>query len=119
MTTRGSESRPAWRIVREPVLIVMPPGPEDLHGAAPTSENPASRRLFVCAECVYAVLFAGQPRARCVCPAGASEGRMVFTGRPACDDARPRSSDDRPPVDAAPGTEAPQENGAARKQRAR
>ena len=48
-------------------------------------------RLYVCAECKYAQLFAVQPRAVCTCQSSASAGRIVFAGRPACADMSPRA----------------------------
>jgi len=42
-----------------------------------------SSHLAVCLECMYAELFAEQPRARCICAERASAEQVVFAGRPA------------------------------------
>ena len=59
-------------------------------------ERPSARsqKLHVCAECKYAQLFAVQPRAVCTCPGGASAGRVLFAGRPACADMSPREGEE-------------------------
>jgi hypothetical protein len=48
----------------------------------------------VCAECRFAQLYAVQPRAECACRGAALAGRTLFSGQPACDDARARRGDD-------------------------
>jgi hypothetical protein len=50
---------------------------------------------MVCAECRYAQLFAVQPRAVCTRRGAALEGRVVFSGQPACDDVEPVRRDAR------------------------
>jgi hypothetical protein len=58
-------------------------------------ETFVARAHLVCAECRYAQLYAVQPRAVCTCPGADSEGRVVFSGQPACDGVEPRRGDDR------------------------
>ena len=41
-------------------------------------------RLFVCAECAFAQLFAVQPRAVCMQALSVFHGRVLFAGQPAC-----------------------------------
>lgn len=54
-----------------------------------------ARAHMVCAECRYAQLFAVQPRAVCTRRGAALEGRVVFSGQPACDDVEPMRGDAR------------------------
>jgi hypothetical protein len=54
-----------------------------------------ARAHVVCAECRHAQLFAVQPRAVCTRSGAALEGRLVFSGQPACEDLQPRRGDDR------------------------
>lgn len=54
-----------------------------------------ARAHVVCAECRHARLLAVQPRAVCTRRGAALEGRLVFTGQPACDDVEPRRRDER------------------------
>jgi hypothetical protein len=54
-----------------------------------------ARAHLVCSECRHAQLYAVQPRAVCTCPAGEHEGRLVFSGQPACEHIQPRRGDDR------------------------
>jgi len=39
---------------------------------------------YVCADCVYAQMFAVQPRAFCRHPEAALAGQVLFAGQPAC-----------------------------------
>lgn len=48
------------------------------------SDRPA--RLFVCAECLHAQLFAVQPRLLCTLHGAPTEGEVLFAGQPACAD---------------------------------
>lgn len=61
---------------------------------SPAAAGGASRRLFVCAECRYARLFAVEPRVLCTRPGGHAEGEVLFAGRPACHEGIPREPDD-------------------------
>ena len=54
----------------------------------------AATRLYVCAECRYAQLFAVQPRALCTANDGACAGQVVFAGQPACSAMSPRKGVD-------------------------
>lgn len=47
-------------------------------------------RLYVCAECRYAQLFAVQPKVLCTCRGAPFEHEVLFAGRPACAHMRPR-----------------------------
>jgi hypothetical protein len=51
-------------------------------------------RLFVCAECRYAQLFAVQPRALCTLDCSYHGGRVLFAGQPACARFAPRQVSD-------------------------
>ena len=58
-----------------------------------TGRTPAKpSRLFVCAECRHAQLFAVQPRAVCTRPGAPLEGAVLFAGQPACAQLAPRKS---------------------------
>jgi len=61
----------------------------------PVRETLVARAHLVCGECFFAQLIAVEPRAVCTCPEAECEGRLVFSGRPACDHVRPRHGDER------------------------
>ena len=65
-----------------------PTGSLGVAGRTPTKPS----RLFVCAECRYAQLFAVQPRAVCTRPGAPLEGAVLFAGQPACAQLAPRKS---------------------------
>jgi len=54
-----------------------------------------ARAHMVCGECRYARLYSVQPRAVCTHEHSALRGRVVYSGRPACDEMRSRRGDDR------------------------
>jgi hypothetical protein len=54
-----------------------------------------ARAHLVCSECRHAQLYAVQPRAVCTCPGAEREGRLVFSGQPACALVEPRRGDER------------------------
>ena len=54
-----------------------------------------ARAHVVCADCRHAQPFTVQPRAVCTCHGAALEGRVVFSGQPACLDVQPRPGDER------------------------
>jgi hypothetical protein len=68
--------------------------PGGSQGARAVRLPTTSSRLFVCAECKYAQLFAVQPRAVCTLPGAPLEGVALFAGQPACDRLLPRVSAD-------------------------
>jgi len=51
-------------------------------------------RLFVCAECRHAQLFAVQPRALCTLLGTPLEGQVLFAGQPGCVHMAPRRGAD-------------------------
>ena len=51
-------------------------------------------RLFVCAECRHAQLFAVQPRALCTLLGTPLEGQVLFAGQPGCARMAPRRGAD-------------------------
>ena len=51
-------------------------------------------RLFVCAECRHAQLFAVQPRALCTLAGAPLEGQVLFAGQPGCARVVPRRDAD-------------------------
>ena len=51
-------------------------------------------RLFVCAECRHAQLFAVQPRALCTLAGASLEGQVLFAGQPGCVHMAPRRGAD-------------------------
>ena len=51
-------------------------------------------RLFVCAECRHAQLFAVQPRALCTLLGAPLEGQVLFAGQPGCVHMAPRRGAD-------------------------
>jgi hypothetical protein len=53
-----------------------------------------STRLFVCAECRHAQLFAVQPRALCTLAGAPLEGQVLFAGQPGCLHMAPRRGAD-------------------------
>jgi hypothetical protein len=65
-----------------------------------------SSHLAVCLECMYAELFAKQPRARCICAESAYAQQVVFAGRPACEHMAPRQDDDLTLAWCSPGLKA-------------
>ena len=59
---------------------------------APEEEQvPAAKRLFVCAECAHAQLFATRPLAVCTHERSRSRGRVLYAGRLACEQVLPRN----------------------------
>jgi hypothetical protein len=54
-----------------------------------------ARAHLVCSECRHAQLYAVQPRAVCTCQGADLEGRLVFSGQPACEHVEPRRGDER------------------------
>ena len=58
-------------------------------------ERAAARARAVCEECRFAELAPEEPRAVCRGPGAALEGTVVFAGRPACAEMRPRRAGDR------------------------
>jgi hypothetical protein len=54
-----------------------------------------ARAHLVCSECRHAQLYAVQPRAVCTCPGTEQEGRLVYSGQPACEHVEPRRGDER------------------------
>ena len=66
--------------------------PEEEQARAPEEEQvPAAKRLFVCAECAHAQLFAMRPLAVCTHERSCSRGRVLYAGRPACEQVLPRN----------------------------
>jgi hypothetical protein len=66
------------------------------HAQARNAEGTfVARAHLVCSECRHAQLYAVQPRAVCTCPGAEWEGRLVFSGQPACGHAEPRHGDER------------------------
>ena len=59
-------------------------GPEE-------EQVPAAKRLFVCAECAHAQLFALRPLAVCTHEWSCLRGRVLYAGRPACEQVLPRN----------------------------
>jgi hypothetical protein len=51
----------------------------------------ATKRLFVCAECAHAQLFATKPLAVCTHERSGLRGRVLYAGRPACEQILPRN----------------------------
>jgi hypothetical protein len=67
-------------------------GGTDAATRAPEEEQaPAAKRLFVCAECAHAQLFAMRPLAVCTHEWSGSRGRVLYAGRPACEQVLPRN----------------------------
>jgi len=60
-------------------------------------------RLFVCAECRHARLFAVQPRALCTLVGAPREGKVLFAGQPGCAQMAPRRDADVMLAYASPG----------------
>jgi hypothetical protein len=58
-------------------------------------ETFVARAHLVCSECRHARLCAVQPRAVCTCPGAEQEGRLVFSGQPACEHVESRRGDER------------------------
>jgi hypothetical protein len=66
--------------------------PEEERRRGPEEERaPATKRLFVCAECTHAQLFAMRPLAVCTHERSCSRGRVLYAGRPACEQVLPRN----------------------------
>jgi hypothetical protein len=66
------------------------------HREAAACRGPVvARAHLVCAECRYARLSSVQPRALCTRRGAAFEGRLVFSGQPACEGICPRGNDER------------------------
>jgi len=61
-------------------------------------------RLFVCAECAHAQVFAVQPRALCTCEEAPCRGRVLFAGQPGCPQLVPRRGTDPIMAWCSPGT---------------
>jgi hypothetical protein len=73
--------------------MVTRTGASDAGTGAAVPRMPAcSPQLFVCAECMYAQLFAMQPRALCTRRGSPFEGLVLFAGQPACTRIVPRKS---------------------------
>ena len=77
--------------------------PAVVERAATPKVAATSSHLAVCLECMYAELFAEQPRARCICAESAYAQQVVFAGRPACEHMAPRQDDDLTLAWCAPG----------------
>jgi hypothetical protein len=69
-------------------------GPELASRQRTTTESVARSRLFVCAECSYAQLFAVQPRALCVHPEAPFHDKALFAGQVGCSEFVPSSGAD-------------------------
>lgn len=54
----------------------------------------APSRLFICAECGHAQLFAVQPRALCMCAESPYGDEVLFAGQPGCHRLVPRRGAD-------------------------
>jgi hypothetical protein len=61
-------------------------------------------RLFVCAECAHAQVFAVQPRALCTCEDAPYWDRVLFAGQPGCPRLVPRRGADPIMAWCSPGT---------------
>lgn len=59
------------------------------------AETCVARAHLVCSECRHAQLLPVRPRAVCTCPGAEREGRLVYSGQPACACAEPRRGDER------------------------
>ena len=84
MPTTPSVPEAVTRLIREPL-------------AAPS-------RLFVCAECAHAQVFAVQPRALCMCEGAPYRDRVLFAGQPGCPQLVPRRGTDPIMAWCSPGT---------------
>ena len=66
--------------------------PKKRTGATERRLPARASRLFVCAECRYAQLFAVQPRTLCTRRGAPLQGVVLFAGQPACAQFVPRKS---------------------------